>query len=65
VLQRLAAKSGFTPVAEARRQVTTARFFVEVHCPADATENVVVVDLSLRNLLAASVVERRRHGWVT
>ena len=58
VLQRLAAKSGFTPVAEALRQVTTARFFVEVHRPADATENVVVVDLSLRNLLAASVVER-------
>jgi hypothetical protein len=58
VLQRLATKSGFTPVAEALRQVTTARFFVEVHRPADATENVVVVDLSLRNLLAASVVER-------
>lgn len=58
VLQRLAAKSGFTPVAEALRQVTTARFFVEVHRPADATENVVVVDLSLRNLLAPSVVER-------
>jgi hypothetical protein len=29
-----------------------------VHRPADATENVVVVDLSLRNLLSASVVER-------
>jgi len=58
VLQRLAAKSGFVPVAEALRQVTTARFFVEVHRPADATENVVVVDLSLRNLLSASVVER-------
>ena len=58
VVQRLAAKNGFTPVAEALRQVTTARFFVEVHRPADATENVVVVDLSLRNLLSASVVER-------
>ena len=58
MLQRLATKSDFTPVAEALRQVTTARFFVEVHRPADATENVVVVDLSLRNLLAASVVER-------
>ena len=58
VLQRLAAKSAFTPVAEALRQVTTARFFVEVHRPADATENVVVVDLSLRNLLSGSVVER-------
>ena len=58
VLQRLAARSGFTPVAEALRQVTTARFFVEVHRPAAATQNVVVVDLSLRNLLSASVVER-------
>jgi hypothetical protein len=58
VLQRLAAKSGFTPVAEALRQVTSTRFFVEVHRPADATENVVVIDLSLRNLLSASVVER-------
>ena len=51
VLQRLASKSDFTPVAEALRQATTARFFVEVHRPADATENVAVVDLSLRNLL--------------
>ena len=33
VLQRLARKSGFTPVAEALRQVTSARFFVEA--PAD------------------------------
>lgn len=58
VLQRLAVKTGFTPVAEALRQVTTARFFVEARRPIDAQENVVVVDLSLRNLLLASVVER-------
>ena len=58
VLQRLAAKSGFTPVAEALRQVTSGRFFIEEHRPADAKQNVVVVDLSLRNLLSASVVER-------
>ncbi len=58
VLQRLAAQSDFTAVAEALRQVTSARFFVEAHRPADAAENVVVVDLSLRNLLSASVVER-------
>ena len=58
VLQRLATKDGFTPVGEALRQVTTARFFVEVHRPADAKENVVVIDLSLRNLLSARVVER-------
>ena len=58
VLQRLASQTGFTPVAEALRQVTSGRFFVEAHRPDDAKENVVVVDLSLRNLLAASVVER-------
>jgi hypothetical protein len=58
VLQRLAAKSGFTPVGEALRQVTSARFFLEERRPAGAADNVVVVDLSLRNLLAANVVER-------
>ena len=58
VLQRLAARNGFTPVAEALRQVTSARFFAEEHRPDDARENVVVVDLSLRNLLSASVIER-------
>ncbi len=58
VLQRLASKHGFAPVAEALRQVTTARFFVEARRPADPSENVVVVDLSLRNLLSASVIER-------
>lgn len=58
VLQRVAAKTGFTPVAEALRQVTSARFFVEAPRPAHAAENVVVVDLSLRNLLSAGVVDR-------
>jgi hypothetical protein len=58
VLQRLASKHGFTPVAEALRQVTSARFFVEARRPANAAENVVVVDLSLRNLLSTSVIER-------
>lgn len=58
VLQRLAAAADFDPVAEALRQVTTARFFIETHHPTDASENVVVIDLSLRNLLSASVVER-------
>lgn len=57
VLQRLAAKTEFTPVAEALRQVTSARFFVEKHRPEDARGNVVVVDLSLRNLLTSNVVE--------
>jgi hypothetical protein len=34
------------------------RFFVEAHRPADARENVVVIDLSLRNLLTSTVVEQ-------
>lgn len=58
VLQRVAAETGFTPVAEALRQVTSGRYFIEAHRPADAAENVVVVDLSLRNLLSAGVVDR-------
>lgn len=58
VLQRIAGKTGFTPVAEALRQVTSARFFVEERRPDNAKENVIVVDLSLRNLLSSSVVER-------
>jgi hypothetical protein len=58
VLQRLAGKTGFMPVAEALRQVTSGRFFVELHRPSDARENVVVVDLSLRNLLSPNVIER-------
>ena len=58
VLLRLATKGGFSPVAEALRQVTTARYFVEDRRPPDARENVAVVDLSLRNLLRGSVVEK-------
>lgn len=58
VLQRLAAERAFAPVGEALRQVSTARFFVETDRPTGAQENVVVVDLSLRNLLSSSVVER-------
>ncbi len=58
VLQRVASADGFGPVREALRQVTTARFFVEAHRPDDAMENVVVVDLSLRNLLSGGVIER-------
>jgi len=61
VLQRRAAKTEFTPVAEALRQVTSARFYVENHRPEDARENVIVVDLSLRNLLTSNVVERVIH----
>ena len=58
VLQRLAKETGFTAVAEALRQVTAARFFVEAHRPADARENVVVIDLGLRNILSGSLVEQ-------
>ncbi|HTQ69645.1 MAG TPA: Druantia anti-phage system protein DruA [Solirubrobacteraceae bacterium] len=58
VLQRHASITGFTPVAEALRQVTSARFFVEKDRPDDAKDNVMVVDLSLRNLLSADVVGR-------
>jgi hypothetical protein len=58
VLQREAAKTGFTPVAEAIRQVTAARYFVATKPPELPKDNVAVVDLSLRNLLAGSVVER-------
>lgn len=57
VLQRLASNRGFTPVAESLRLVTTARYFVDEHRPDGPSENVVVIDLSLRNLLSASVVE--------
>jgi len=58
VLQRLAAKRGFGPVAEALRQATSARFFVEEQRPDEAKDNVVVIDLSLRNILSSTVVER-------
>lgn len=58
VLQRLAKERDFAPVEEALRQVTTARFFIEEDRPEAAKDNVVVVDLSLRNLLAGGVVER-------
>lgn len=45
-------------VDEALRQVNEARFFVEAQQPEPPRENVLVVDLSLRDLLAPSVVER-------
>ncbi len=58
VLQRLARDEGFTAVAEALRQVSSARFYTEKQRPEPPRENVVVIDLSLRNLLAPSVVEQ-------
>jgi hypothetical protein len=58
VLQRLARQRDFTPVDEALRQVKSARFFVDSQTPDEPQENVVTIDLSLRNLLAPKVVER-------
>jgi len=58
VLGRSADTRGVLSVAEALRQVTSARFFVQAQTPEDPKENVTVIDLSLRNLLAPSVVQR-------
>lgn len=57
VLQRIARAKDFTPVDEALRQVTTARYFVDAQQPEPAKEDVAVIDLSLRNLFARPVVE--------
>lgn len=53
-LQRLAAKEGFAPVAEAIRQVRSAVFFGPE--PEPRKGRVSVVDLNLRNVLAERVV---------
>ncbi len=58
VLRRTAEREDFSAVGEAIRQVTSARFFVDSQEPDDPKENVIVIDLSLRNLLTPSVVER-------
>lgn len=58
VLHRLAKEQGFTPVGEALRQVQAARFFVDSQQPEAPQENVVTIDLSLRNLLAPNVVQQ-------
>lgn len=58
VLQRLARSREFAAVDEALRQVRAARFFVDSQVPAGPQDNVVTIDLSLRNLLAPSVVRR-------
>lgn len=57
VLQRLARTRGIAAVDEALRQVTEARFFVEEQRPEPPKGDVLVIDLSLRNLLAPTVVE--------
>jgi hypothetical protein len=54
----LARERKFTPVDEALRQVQAARYFVDAQAPDSPKDGVVTIDLSLRNLLAPSVVVR-------
>ncbi len=56
VLQREAMGQEFPAVSEALRQVRSARYFVDRQKPEPPGENVVTIDLALRNLLAPSVV---------
>lgn len=58
VLQRLARTRDFGAVDEALRQVRRARFFVDAQVPDEPQDDVITIDLSLRNLLAPSVVSR-------
>lgn len=55
-LQRLASQEGFAPVDEAIRQVQEAVYYGRA--PDPERGRVVVVDLSLRNVLAAPVTTR-------
>jgi len=58
VLGRSAQDQVLAAVQEALRQVTSARFFVDAQKADPPKQNVIVIDLSLRNLLAPVVVER-------
>ncbi len=58
VLQRKARTRGFAPVQEALRQVRSARFFVDSRKPESPKDDVVTIDLALRNLLVPSIVKR-------
>lgn len=58
VLQRSAEARNFSPVREALRQVQSARFFVDADRPDPPADNVSTIDLSLRNLLAPTVVSK-------
>ena len=58
VLQRTAKARGFGPVQEALRQVRSARYFVDARKPDPPADDVVTLDLALRDLLAPSVVTR-------
>ena len=58
VLQRGAKARSFSPVGEALRQVQSASFFVDADIPNPPADNVVTIDLALRNLLAPTVVSK-------
>ena len=58
VLQRTARERDFGPVREALRQVQSACYFVEADKPDPSTDNVITIDLALRNLLAPTVVSK-------
>jgi hypothetical protein len=58
VLRREAKARSFAPVEGALRQVRSARFFVDSRKPEPPKDDVVTIDLALRNLLAPSVVKR-------
>ena len=53
---RLSSSRNSSGVAEALRQVNGARFFVGSQEPQPPREGITVIDLSLRSLLASSVV---------
>src|SRR5262249_831574 len=57
VLQRSARARNFQAVEEALRQVQKARFFLRSEVPEAPRDGIVTIDLSLRNLLAPSVVK--------
>ncbi len=57
VLRRKARAMGFSPVGEALRQVQQAVYYLLPSPPAPQ-DNVIAVDLNLRNVLAGSVVRK-------
>ena len=61
VLQRAAKAQNFSPVREALRQVQSARFFVDSDEPDPQRDDVVTIDLALRNLLVPTVVSKVIH----
>jgi len=58
VLRRQAEKEKFTGVSEALRQVTSSCYFLKIQQPEPPKDNVVVIDLSLRNLLTPIIINK-------